>query len=382
MKILQVIPFFAPHFGGSFVNTYNLSRELAKNGHEITIITTDFQFNESGSNSIKNLKVLPFKCAVNLGQFYYSPSMANWLENSIKNFDLIHLHNYRSYQNNVVHKFAKKYDVPYILQARGSLTRSIDKKLLKISYDCIWGKQILMDATKLVAVSKVEAEQYLKLGLENEKIEIIPNSLNLSKYSNLPRKGTFRLKYKISKDTKILLFLGRLHKVKGIDLLIKSFSDLVREADDIRLVIAGPDDGFLPEIKKLIDKLGVKDKVLIPGALYEADKAAAFIDADVFVLPSIYEIFGNTILEAWAYGTPVIVTDNCAIADFVAKAGLVVKYDKDSLRDAIKRILDNDQLKSTLTRDGLNLVKNTFDIKKTTSKMESIYEGICNSSTS
>jgi len=108
MKILQVIPFFTPARGGSVTVSYYLSKELSKSGHEVTIITTDFEFDEEYAKSIEGVNVISFKCIANHGLFLYSPSMKKWLRDNINNFDVVHLHNFRSYQNNVVYKYAKK----------------------------------------------------------------------------------------------------------------------------------------------------------------------------------------------------------------------------------------------------------------------------------
>ena len=141
MKILQVIEFFNPKFGGSVNVCFNLSNELAKLGHEITIITTDMEFDEKYAESIKRdgVKVLNFKCIFNLSSFLYSPSMKKWLNSHIKEFDIIHIHNFRTYQNILIQKYAKKFNIPYILQAHGSLPLIIEKRGLKRLYDLLWG---------------------------------------------------------------------------------------------------------------------------------------------------------------------------------------------------------------------------------------------------
>ena len=96
MKILQVIPYFTPKRGGDVNVVFNVSKYLNKQGHEVTIITTDFEFDYEYSNLLTNVRVIPFKCFLNIGLFLYSPSMKSWLEKNIKNYDIVHLHNYRS----------------------------------------------------------------------------------------------------------------------------------------------------------------------------------------------------------------------------------------------------------------------------------------------
>lgn len=374
MKILQVLPFFTPARGGSVTAPYSLSKHLAERGHEVTIFTTDFELDKGYVHSLDGVvRVVPFHCIANIGLMLISPEMKKQLKEEIRDFDVIHMHNFRSYQNIVVRQYAKKYNVPYILQARGSVLPFFQKQRLKKIFDIFFGYKILKDASKVVALTTTETEQYKKMGVDEDKIEIVPNGIDLSEYDNLPKRGEFRKKYLIREDEKVILYLGRIHKIKGIDLLVEAFSDLIKELDDIRLVIVGPDDGFLSSLKRQIEDLKIGDRILFTGPLYERDKLKAYVDADVYVLPSIYETFPNTVLEACVCGTPVIVTDRCGIADFVDKVGCVVEYDKDQLRDAIIKILSDEELRRRFGEGGRRLVEKEFSWDKVVLDVEKIY---------
>ena len=382
MKILQVLPFFTPARGGSVIAPYSLSRELSKLGHEVTIITTDFEFNKEYARTLEKIgiKVIPFHCIVNVKLFLISPGMKKWLKENIKNFDVIHMHNFRSYQNSIVYKYASKYDIPYILQAHGSLPRITEKQGLKKLYDWVWGYRILKDATKVIALTPTEAEQYKSMGVSEDKIEIIPNGIDLAEFENLPPKGEFRQKYGLNDNEKVILYLGRTHQIKGIDLLVKAFTDLSKEIDDVKLVIVGPDDGYLPRLKKLIKELQIENKVLLTGPIYGKDKLKAYIDADVFVLPSVYETFPNTVIEACACGVPVVLTNRCQIADIIdGQAGLVVPYDKKELGKAIMRILNYEDLRQEFSERGKMLVREQFCWEKIGKRLEMVYESCLSS---
>ena len=363
------------HGGGSINVAYSLSKHLAKRGHKVTILTTDFEFDKEYVKTIENegVEVIQFHCIANIGLFLFSPGMKRWLKDNIEKFDIIHMHNYRSYQNNVVYRFARKFDVPYILQAHGSILPFFAKKRLKRVYDWVWGYKLLKYASQLIALTNTELQQYQKMGVPKEKIEIVPNGINLSEYENLPERGKFRKKYGINDDEKILLFLGRIHQIKGIDLLINVFADLTKKLDDLRLVIVGPDDGYLATVKKQIDNLNIGNKVLVTGPLYEPDKLEAYVDADVYVLPSRYETFPVSVLEACACGTSVIVTDRCGIADSVDKIGYVVEYDKSQLTDTILDLFGSGELRAGLGKKGKKLVKGEFNWDKIVKKFEDVY---------
>ena len=384
MKILQVTNFFKPSWesGGPARVAYEISKKLVERGHEVTVYTTDgfkwrIDVEKNKPADVDGIKTYYFRNLssyltrkMNLPIPYYLPIVAR---RTLRDFDMIHIHEYRTVLAIVVHHYAKKYGIPYVLQPHGSLPR-IGKEGLKKLYDWVWGYNILKDASKVIALTKTEAEQYRKMGVDEDKIEIIPNGIDLSEYENLPEKGEFRKRYRIKDDEKIILYLGRIHKIKGPDLLARAFAELSRKIEDVKLVIVGPDDGFLSTLKTQIEDLKVEDKILFTGPLYEKDKLKAYVDADVYVLPSVYETFPVAVLEACACGTPVIVTDGCGIAEIVeGKAGYVVEYDKDQLRDVIIEVLSDEGLRRRFEEEGRSLVRKEFEWDIVVKRIEKIY---------
>jgi glycosyltransferase involved in cell wall biosynthesis len=379
MKILQAIPYFNPKFGGDFNVCTNLSKELAKDSHEVTIITTDFGFDSKSAEEIRSegIYVIPFHCVANFGLFLYSPSTKPWLEKNLKEFDIIHLHIYRSYQNVPVHKFAMKFRIPYIVQAHGSILPFFEKQNLKKLYDFVWGYKILRNASKLIAVSNVEKDQYLKMGLPGKKIEIIPNGIDVSEYELLPQRGRFRKKYGIAPYEKIILYLGRLHKSKGIDFLINGFSSLLNQNYKLKLVIVGPDDGFFDALIKQTKKLKIEDNVVFLGSLYKEEKYEVLVDADVLVYPGIFEIFGLVPFEAIMCGTPVIVCDDCGCGEIIKKAdcGYLVKFgDVNNLKEKMNFALENNEYNNKLVENGKRFIKENLTWKKVGKTVEDFYK--------
>ena len=155
-------------------------------------------------------------------------------------------------------------------------------------------------ASRVIALTEAEVEQYKEVGVDTAKIEVVPNGINLSEYEDLPEKGEFRGKYDIKPDERIILYLGRLNKIKAPDLLIKSFAELSNEMKCVKLVMVGPDDGCMENLNHLLRSKDLEDKVLFTGPLYNQDKLEAYVDADIYVLPSLYETFPNTVIEACA----------------------------------------------------------------------------------
>lgn len=385
MKILQVIASFPPAFayGGPARVAYDISKELVKKGHEVTVYTTDVLNKSSRYNFESNpiwldgIEVYYFR---NVSNYFASncgitcsPEMLLAFKNNLRNFDLVHCHEYRAFEAVLLHHYAKKYQIPYILQAHGAALPMFQKQKLKNMFDFCFGSNLLNDASKLIAVTITEAKQYAKLGFSEDKIEIVPNGIFLSEYENLPEKGIFRNKYGITSNEKIVLYLGRIHRIKGINLLVEAFSDLISKVDGVKLVIAGPDDGFLSTLKIQIEKLNIGDRIVFTGPLYERDKLEAYVDADVYVLPSVYEIFGVAVLEACACGTPAIVTDRCGISDFVEKVGYVVESDKNELSNALFKVLFKESIREKFGEKSNKLLQEQFSWDKIVINLESLY---------
>jgi len=386
MKILQIIPYFVPawDYGGPVSIAYNLSKRLLEKGHSVTVYTTDTL---NSSNRIKEseetiggVKIRRFKNWSNgiasKHKIFLSPSMISGIRNNLNEFDVVHMFEYRTIQNVIVHYYAKKYHIPYILQAHGSLPRIIGKQELKQIYDRFWGYRLLRDAAKLIALTPVETEQYRKMGISDEKIETVPNGIDLAEFEKLPPRGKFRRKYGVAPDQKMVLFLARLHKIKGPDLLVRAFASIVPRLKDAKLMIVGPDEGYLPALKKLAKELNIESNIHFIGPLYGKEKLEAYVDADVYVLPSVYETFPVSVLEACACGTPVILSDRCGIAGMIdGQAGLVVSYDKDQLSNAILSMLSSEAMRQKFAERGKSLVREKFSWAKIAEQVERIYLG-------
>lgn len=376
MKILHVISYFSPHYGGTVASTYLTCRKLADRGHEVTILTTDMEFDMKFAQNLKGVQVIPIKSLLNIGLFIYSPQIKQWLSHNLSTFDIIHMHDLRSYQHAMVVKFARQFKVPCILQARGSVLPFFEKIILKYCFDFVWGQKILDYAHKVIALTEVEASQYKVMKVPEDKIVIIPNGIDLTNYRFLPDKGTFKEKNKIPRENKIVLYLGRIHKIKGIDLLLEAYYNLQKAMEKVSLVIVGPDGGCQNELETRAKELGISNNVVFTGPLYDQDKLSAYIDADVYVLPSEHEAFSNTVLEAWACSTPVIITDSCALSPAITKeqAGIVVKRDPIELSDAIQRVLEEDELRDMITARGQGLVVGEYNIENVIGQVMECYQ--------
>lgn len=377
MRILHVIPFFTPALGGSIIVLGFLSKELAKNGHHVTIITTDYRFDLEYAKSIEEagVKVLPFRSSFNIGLFIYSPTMKTWIENNLQHFDVVHLHNYRSYQNNVAAQYAMKYRVPCIMQPDNSMPRTVTKQTSKWLYDVLYGKKLLQATTKLLAISKQEAEFCARNGMDTKKITQIYMGIDFDAACGLsPKPGDFKAKYHINE--RMILFLGRLHKSKGIDTVVEAFFRLTKETNDVMLVIVGSDEGYRKRLEKLIERLGIENHVKFIGYVDHLDKLCAYADAELFVHTVKYMGgVGLTPLEAIMCGTPVVVTKECGEIVQEADCGYIVEYgDIEDLKNKMMRLLEDPHEGELMVHRGKQYISRNLSWSTIAQKVETIYE--------
>jgi len=386
LRVLQVVPYFPPawSYGGPVKISYDIAKNLVRRGHEVTVYTSDVindrsrrevEIEEMDGIQVHRFRTI-LKGAGSAMKLFVTPEMIPIVREKIDTFDVIHLHEYRSFQNLVIHHYAKKFGRPYILQAHGSLPRILAKQRLKWIFDAFFGLRLLRDADRVIAISQIEAKQYENIGLPREKIHVIPNGIDLSEYNSLPQRGVFRKKYGIGDNEKIVLYLGRIHRIKGIDLLIEAFANLQKELKNVKLVIVGPDDGYLFDCRKLARRLRIDENVLFITPLYGINKLQAYVDADVYVLPSRYDASPISVLESIACGTPVILSENCCVSEILGNnVGVIVRFSPEELRQALFEVLTKKELLRRFRMNCGPVVKH-FGISNAISKLERVYEEV------
>ena len=382
MNILQVFDWFSlAHGGGTVDILYRLSRALMQRGHEVVIYTSDFELDQEYIDSLPGVKVYPFHSRLNLAGVHLIPGMVGEVRRRLKDFDVIHLHCFRSFQNLVLHYYAKRYGVPYVVDAHGSTPRMSGgrrgfKWLLKWLFDVIFGYKLLRDASRVIAQTQVGVREYKELGVSKDKILLIAPPFDIEDFSQLPPPDLFRSRYNI-KEKHIILFLGRIHWIKGLDFLVESFNQLTKYKSDAVLVIVGPDDGYKPTLQKLINKLNLSDRVLFTGFLGGEEKLSALVDADLLVQTSRYEQGAWAPFEAILCNTPIIVSSNSGAGEDVRRidAGYLVEYgNKNELKDKIQYILDSPAEAKKKTQKAREYIKSNLSLDKGIEKYEELYE--------
>jgi glycosyltransferase involved in cell wall biosynthesis len=387
VRVLQVLSNSpAYQIGGPQGVTLRIATELSKRGHEIIIFATDASDAKTRLTIVDNpmlidgVEVYHFRNLSNQlarRQLPLTPAMAMALNKHMGDFDLVHLSEYRTVNAALVRHYAKKKSVPFVIQAHGGLPLTYntlaDRQRLRSTFDRVYGFKILRDASLVIALNEAEAKQAKQMGVDERKIRIIPNAIDPADYQNLPQPGAFRQKYGINQEDKIILYLGRISKVKGLDLLVDAFAVVLTEFSHARLVLAGPDIGFLSVLEQKIADLNLGDNAIFTGALYGRAKLEAYRDADVYVLPSVYDTFPITVLEACACGTPVIMTDRCGIAPSFKEYGLVVENDVNQLARALLKMLNDDTKRRELAQKATEFVEQEFPWSKVIEEYEKVY---------
>ncbi|HGE71936.1 TPA: glycosyltransferase [Candidatus Poribacteria bacterium] len=393
LKILQIVYAFYPPYsesGNSRVAS-EISKALALRGHDVTVYTTNVLSRDKMFNlkkqvcNIHNVKVhycknILYKPYLPIPLFF-SKDLLSKIKDSLMKYDIVHIHEYRFYTSPLIYFYAKRFRIPYIVQAHGELPRIGPKRSLKWLFDVLFGYKLLRDASKVIALSRFEAEQYKSMGVPEEKIAIIPNGIDLSEYANLPPKGAFKRKFGIPEEKKVILYLGRIHKIKGIDFLIKAYTHLIndRHCKDALLVIAGPDDGYLKEAKSLTSALSISKHVLFTGPLYGRDKLEAYVDSDVVVLPSRYETFPMAVLEAYACGKPVIASKVGGLEDLIINGETGLLFEAGNIKRltrSIFNLINSNNMAKEMGLKSKTFVRENFTIEKVVERLEKIYEEV------
>ncbi|HEX8836984.1 MAG TPA: glycosyltransferase [Candidatus Acidoferrum sp.] len=368
MRILNVTETYAPflEFGGPPVKVRALAEGLARNGHQVTVLTADWglrkraaETKEKGSEERSpfgwrrkenNVEAIYLPNWLHYRQVSWNPAVKRYCRTNLEGFDVAHIFGLYDLLGPVVAAACRKHAIPYVVEPMGMFVPIVRNVWLKRFYHRLCGIGMLQGASAIVATSEQEIEELASGRIPRAKIVMRRNGVEAP--PSLPEPGTFRSTVKIPKDTKLVLFLGRLAVKKSPQLLLRAFAEVKRRLERVplQLVFAGPDEGGMKvRLQQMAEQLGVSQQVKFAGPLFSKDKWAAYQDADVFVLPSQNENFGNTAAEAVAVGTPVIVTEQCGIAPLLAnQAGLVVKHEVDELAEALCYVLTDDKLRGHL----------------------------------
>ncbi|MEW6285002.1 MAG: glycosyltransferase [Chloroflexota bacterium] len=385
MNILHITLGFLPAaaWGGPVQIVYNNAKELIRRGHRVTVYCTNLLDKHhkirphTFEDMVDGIRVVYFDAwripfwRGTLGPVW-CPDLPSQLRRELPSFDVVHLNGYRSLMNLQVVSALGNAHPPLVVQPHGAMPVIVNSFFVKRLYDRLLGRRELGRAQAFIALQESEREQIRAHGVPAEKITVIPNGLDPSNYNLNVQAGIFRRRYDISTDKKLLLFLGRINRKKGVDMLIEAFARL-RDMNAI-LVIAGPDDGQLDEVKTLIARRNLAGRVILTGLLTGDDVLNAYRDADLFVLPARTDTFPTTIMEACLMSVPMVITESVEIAHLLKdRAAEVVPFDATSFAEAMRRVLSDADLSRKYQAGCAELMREAFSITATVDRLEQLY---------
>jgi glycosyltransferase involved in cell wall biosynthesis len=349
VRILQVTPYFAPAwaYGGPPRVMTDYARGLAALGHDVDVFTTDVLDADERATpareTIDGVRVRRFRNASNSLAWrtkkYLPLALPVALARSAGTYDAIHVTDARTVPTAAAYLAASGRHVPLVVSAHGSLGRSEGlRRKVKDAYDRALVRPMLAKSPLLLAQTRHEATMYEQLGGRPSATKLLP--LPLPPLPEQTETGAFRTQIGVGPDERLLLFLGRINHLKGLDILIESIEPLL--GSGTTLAVVGRDDGQLTELQRQFAALFVDGRVRFAGALYGDDRFAAYADADVFCLtPPHWEETSVASLEAAASGTAVVLSEQAELPGIEeAGGGFLVPLEPTAIREAVAAALE------------------------------------------
>ena len=390
MKIGITCPASLPatQFGGILFLGVDLARELSNEKHEVTIYTTDLDFADNPNTFNKNLpreenihnfKIVRSHVWFSIRLFFVNPGLYFRMINDQQ--DIIHTIGIRSFQSFIAALVASKKKIPLFVSDQGGLTTHPDLQTRNVWTRIIYKIQtpmirfIINQAKKIIVANEYEKKIFSKLTDEN-KIEVVRNGINLE---SMKSSVDFKKKYAVNYD--YFLFLGRFHKVKGIDTLLNAMN-LIKNNPIIantKLVIMGVDFGFEAEMLRMIRKMDLGNVIKVIKNPPRQDVIAAYKTSEFLVLPSRWELSPLTPLEGFAFKKPTISTKAHGIPYTLhdKKDSILVEPENyKELSSMIIELLNDKQKCMHLGMEGYEFVYKECNSKKMTQQILNIYEKI------
>jgi len=369
MKILHISSAKITYPGGTEKVIWELAKRQAKK-NKVTILQTNlYEENIPFEEEIikERVKIITKKNNFFLGGFGYSLNFMKELKKIWHNYDIIHIHGHGRFTSNYAMGFLKNKK-PFIYSGQGFF-HTKKNNFFKKFYDFLY-KNRLKKASFCTALTPIEKDTLIKMGVKEDKIKIIPGGVDLKLFKIKINKDEVKKRYLDKKylNKKILLHLNRVHESKGIQHVINAIKDL-----DVVFLIAGKDAGYLEQLKKQVMELQIADKVKFLGMVSEKEKVELYKIADIFMLFSDWEGFGIVAIEAMAGGNPVIGSDKGSLPLIIKNraTGFIAKNEEE-LKEKINMLIGDKTLRERLSKNAKNFAKD-FDWEEIVKKELNLY---------
>ena len=352
MRVLQVTPYYAPAwaYGGPPRVMTRFATGLVALGHEVTVLTTDVLDEDHRAGPAEEMlggvRIRRFPNLSNglawRRKKYLPRGFASALAREVRRSDAVHATDARTYLTAAAYLAARARRIPFVLSAHGSLPGSPGLRgRVKQVYDRALVRPMLARAALLLAQTEHEARLYVEAGGRPDRVRLLPLPLDLDGLPTVRHDGFLRERADLAQGLPTLLFLGRIHYLKGLDLLVEAVEPLLA-AKEAALVVVGRDDGYWPVIAQRHARLLDAGVLRFIGPLYGDERFQAYADADVFCLtPRHWEETSVAALEAAAVGTPLVVSEQANIPGLEASGGgFVVPLEPSAVLGAVRSALE------------------------------------------
>ncbi len=388
MKILMLTWEYPPRIVGGIAKVvYDLSKRLIKDGHEVTVVTykegdVPYYENDKGVEvyRVDNYIINPNNFIDWILQLNFNlVAKANEIMNKNGKFDVIHAHDWLV--ANAAKTLKNSYNIPMVATIHATESGrngGIRDEQQRYINDTEW--MLTYEASEVIVNSNYMKSEVQRLfGLPFEKINVVPNGINLNIYNGIERNYEFRRRYARDNE-KIVMCAGRLVYEKGFQYLIDAAPKILRNYNDVKFIIAGK-GGMLEELRAKANYLGITDKVYFTGQLTPKELYTMYRCADIAVFPSTYEPFGLVAIEGMYAGTPIVVSDVGGLNEIVEHGVTGMKSyagNSNSLADSILALLFDHQLAYNVAKNGKAKVKEVYNWTKIAQDTHFIYQkAIC-----
>jgi glycosyltransferase involved in cell wall biosynthesis len=368
VRLLECVNTTDPAYGGCGESTRQRCRALQSLGHRVETLTMDHK----DSSWIKDWPTPVHALGRGISRCGYNPRLEPWIRMSALKFDAIIVNGVWRYLEWGVRNGLRSLGVPYFVIPHSMLNPWFQEaiSISSISKFVMWRLvewKVLRDARAVLFTCeeerKLARKAYAPYVCTDDVLTVVGTAVPSS--SETGDAEAFFSVFPHLRGKRLILYLSRLHPMKGCDLLIKAFSTICSENPDLRLVIAGPDDvGFGDTLRKLTRQSG--DRITWTGPLYGQMKWAAFRSAALFALPSHCEGFPVALLEALGSGIPALITDKVNIWNYVAKslAGFVDADTVDGTVRSLRKWLSlSDDERQVMRGNALTCFSQHFEAK-------------------
>ena len=391
MRILKVSQAYHPFLaaGGPPTKIRAIASRLVQHGHQVTVLTADLGLRANGNfpaksrrerwgwvNEDKGVEAIYLQTLARYRALTVNPGVVGFCREKLGLFAVAHVYGLYDLLGPQVARSCSDWKMPYVIEPMGMHRPIVRNLLLKKLYHKLFGHRLMREARFIIATSEQERRELVADGIAETRIVVRRNGIETPE--QVPEFGQFRKELGIAADARLVLFLGRLVPKKSPDILIPAFArwrENAGKATQAVLVLAGPEEDaeYARKLRQECAELRVGEEVRFTGALYGERKWRAYRDADVFVLPSQNENFGNTAGESAACGTPSIVTDQCGISAWIeGRAGVVARCDVQAIENALGMMLSHPALREKY-QEGCARVTRELSWNEPVAQMESIY---------